>query len=159
MATGLTSSLLYAIRGELPCGFHHTYHCFDNNDSDNTSIRQARVHVQALDRGISSVLGQDANTGTRCPPPGSSQQPVRMPYCLPYQLQGLWLVSSPYMTNCGVPGIPLWGYIKKESMASFGENTSWVFTSKTDIDTCLNHNQSLGIHSLSWPACTRTTSI
>jgi hypothetical protein len=100
------SSLLYAIRGELLCAFHHTYHCFNNNDSDNISIRQARVRVRASDPGISSLLRQDANTGTRRPSPGSSQRPVRMPYRLPYRLQGLGLVSSPYTTNCGAPGIP-----------------------------------------------------
>jgi hypothetical protein len=36
---GPTSSLLYTIRGELPCAFYHTYHCFNNYDSDNASIR------------------------------------------------------------------------------------------------------------------------
>jgi hypothetical protein len=36
---GPMSSLLYAIRGELPCAFHHTYHYFNNYDSDNTSPR------------------------------------------------------------------------------------------------------------------------
>jgi hypothetical protein len=73
-ATGPTSSLLYAIQEELPCTFHHTYHIFLNYDSDNTSIRQTRVRVRALDPGLGTLLGQDANTGTECPPPGSSQQ-------------------------------------------------------------------------------------
>jgi hypothetical protein len=33
----LMSSLLYTIRDELPCALHHTYHYFNNCDSDNTS--------------------------------------------------------------------------------------------------------------------------
>jgi hypothetical protein len=37
--TGLVTSLLYAIRDELPCAFHHTYHYSNNYDSDNTSTR------------------------------------------------------------------------------------------------------------------------
>jgi hypothetical protein len=66
MAIGPTSSPLYAIWGELPCTYHHTYHCLDS-----TSIRQAQVRVRAPDPGLGSLLGQDANTGTGRPPPGS----------------------------------------------------------------------------------------
>jgi hypothetical protein len=73
MAIGPTSSLLYTIRGELPSAFRHTYHHVNNYDLKSTSIRQARVRIQALDPGLGSLLDQDANTGTRHPPPGSSQ--------------------------------------------------------------------------------------
>jgi hypothetical protein len=39
-AVGLVISLIYAIRDDLPCAFHHTYYHYSNNyDSDNTSTR------------------------------------------------------------------------------------------------------------------------
>jgi hypothetical protein len=50
----------YTIRDRLPCTFHHIYHCFNNNDSDNTSIRYAQVRVRAPNPGFGSLLGQDA---------------------------------------------------------------------------------------------------
>jgi hypothetical protein len=106
MATGLMSSLLDTIRGELPHAFHHTCHCFNNYDLDNTSIRQAQVHVRTPYPSLGSLIGQDANTGIERPPPGSSQQAVRRPHHQPYQLQGLRLASSPHTTNHGAPGIP-----------------------------------------------------
>jgi hypothetical protein len=71
MAIGPMSNLLYAIRGELTCAFHHAYHCGNNYDLDNTSIRQARVRIRAPDPGLGSV--KDANRGIEQPPPGSSQ--------------------------------------------------------------------------------------
>jgi hypothetical protein len=52
-------SLLYAIRDELPCTFHHAYHYFNNCDSDNTSTRWAWVCIRAPDPGLDSLLGQD----------------------------------------------------------------------------------------------------
>jgi hypothetical protein len=91
MATEQMSSLLYAIQKELLCTVHHTYHYFNNYDSDNTSIIQARVHIRASDPSLGSLLGQDENIGIIRPPPSSSQQPVQTPY----RLQGLKLVSSP----------------------------------------------------------------
>jgi hypothetical protein len=53
--TGLVSSLLYAIRDELPCTFHY----FNNYNSDNSSTRWARVRVRAPNPGLGSLLGQD----------------------------------------------------------------------------------------------------
>jgi hypothetical protein len=138
MATGPTRSQLCAIRGELPCAFHHTYHCSNNYDSDNTSISQARC-VRAPNSGLGSLLGQDANIRTGRPSPGSSQHPVWRPYCQSYRLQGFRLTFSSYTTNHGVLEIPPWGY-KRSLGLHLGWETSRFFTSTTDIDTCLNHH-------------------
>jgi hypothetical protein len=37
--TGLVTSMLYTIRDDLPCAFHHTYHYSNNYHSDNTSTK------------------------------------------------------------------------------------------------------------------------
>jgi hypothetical protein len=59
-AAGVMPRVFYAIRDALPCAFHHTYHYFNNYDSDNTSTRQARVRIRAPHPSLSSLLGQDA---------------------------------------------------------------------------------------------------
>jgi hypothetical protein len=53
--TGLVSSLLYAIWEELSCAFHHTYHYFNNYDSNDTSTKWARVRIRAPDPGLGSL--------------------------------------------------------------------------------------------------------
>jgi hypothetical protein len=59
-AAGLMPRLFYAIRDTLSCAFHHTYHYFNNYDSDNTSTRQAQARIRAPHPGLSSLLGKDA---------------------------------------------------------------------------------------------------
>jgi hypothetical protein len=76
----------YTIQRQIKRNGGSTYHCFNNYDSDNTSIRQARVRVRSPDPGLGSLLGQNANTGTRRPPPSSSQRQVRRPYRRSYWL-------------------------------------------------------------------------
>jgi hypothetical protein len=125
--TGLVSSLLYAIWDELPCAFHHTYHYFNNYDSDNTSTRWARIRVRALGLGLGSLLGQDTRYRDRTSFSWSKRTARTEVIPVAILLQGSGSPPLHTTTNLGAHGILSWGY-KKRSTGLPGKKRTTHFT-------------------------------
>jgi hypothetical protein len=138
MATGPTSSLLYAIQNGLPCTFHLTYHCVNNYDSDNVSIRQARV---AFEPRLWPRLSAQSKMQIHGPDILLAQ--VSSKYKSHTKDHTIYRGSdtSPlqYATNHGTPGAPLDVINRGAQCFIQGGEHFTGFQPNSVIGTCLNH--------------------